>query len=497
MTLIARSIDAAIIRVVDAAEGDLTSPVPAEVAGGLPQLSDALDGMFDQVRSNIESVHALAMYDPVTSLANRTNFRREADKMLRQLGDADRSALFFIDLDKFKGVNDTYGHAQGDQLLGMVANRLRAIATSEAKRMAGGTSPLVGRLAGDEFTVLFSKVESEGQAIRIARAMLAALTEPFDLSGHTLDIGASIGVAMRPEAGHSLTALMRAADVAMYHAKASGRGQFQFYSDVLAERLVDRDRIEGELRTAISNDEFELWVQPQMSLVDGRVAVGEVLMRWNHPTDGLRMPGMFMRVAEESGLIFEVGNWSIESVMRMAADWSQRGIDQRLAVNLSPRQINRADFFPRVRDAMERFGVPPKMIELEIAESLAMTCGDAVIREIAALRREGALVAIDDFGAGISNLQRLRQLPVDRVKIDGSLIANIATDPDARTIVQAVIGLIHGLGYGSVAEKVETSDQIDVLRVMGCHAAQGYAIARPMAESKYIAWSSSQSVAAA
>ncbi len=497
MTMVARSIDSAIVRVVSAAEGDLTSPVPTDVAGGLPQLSQALDGMFDQVRSNLESVHALAMYDPVTSLANRTNFRREADKVLRALGETQRSALFFIDLDKFKSVNDTYGHAQGDQLLGMVANRLRAVASAEGKRLMPDATPIVGRLAGDEFTVLFPQVEGEAQATRIARSLLAAICEPFDLAGHSVDIGASIGVALRPEAGLSLTTLMRAADVAMYHAKASGRGQFQFYSDVLAERLVDRDRLEGELRQAIEQDEFELWVQPQMALADGRVAVGEVLLRWNHPVDGLRMPGQFMAAAEESGLIFDVGNWSIDAVMRMAADWTKRGIDQRLSVNLSPRQINRADFFPRVREAMGRHGIAPRMIEFEIAESLAMTCSEAVAREIAALRREGALVAIDDFGAGISNLPQLRQFPIDRVKIDGSLIANIATDADARTIVQAVIGLIHGLGYGSVAEKVETADQIEVLRVMGCHAVQGYAIAHPMVQADYVAWSMGQTVTAA
>jgi diguanylate cyclase len=230
-------------------------------------------------------------------------------------------------------------------------------------------------------------------------------------------------------------------------------------------------------------------VQPQLSLVDGRVSVGEVLLRWNHPVDGVRTPGQFMAAAEESGLIFEVGDWSIEAVTRMAGEWAKRGIDQRLAVNLSPRQISRADFFPRVRESMVRHGIVPSMIEFEIAESLALTCGEAVIREIAQLRREGAIVAIDDFGAGISNLPRLRQLPIDRVKIDGSLIANIAIDADARTIVQAVIGLIHGLGYQSVAEGVETDEQIEVLRVMGCHAVQGYAIARPMAEADYFGWS--------
>jgi diguanylate cyclase len=488
MSAIAISIDAAIARVKSAAEGDLTSPTPAEVGTGLPDLAVALDGMLGQVRSNLDSVHALAMFDPVTSLANRTNFRREADRALSALDEADQSVLFFIDLDNFKAVNDTYGHAQGDQLLGMVANRLRVVAGAEGARLAADAPPIVGRLAGDEFTILFPKLDGEIGATRIARGLLAALTEPFELAGHSLDIGASIGVALRPEGGLSLTALMRAADIAMYHAKASGRGQFQFYSATLAERMVDRTRLEAELRTALDRDQFALFVQPQLSLVDGRVLAGEVLLRWQHPTDGIRLPGSFIPAAEESGLIFEVGNWTIEAVTRMGAEWVKRGINQRLAINLSPRQINRADFFPRLRDALKRYQVPASAFELEISESMAMKCSDAVVRELAAMRREGARVAVDDFGAGISSLTRLRQLPVDRVKIDGSLIANITTDPDARTIVQAVIGLVHGLGYDSVAEGVETADQIDVLRVMGCQAIQGYAIARPMPEADYIAW---------
>ncbi len=490
MGAIAISIDAAIARVKTAAEGDLTSPTPSEVAEGLPDLARALDGMLDQVRANLDSVHSLAMFDPVTSLANRTNFRREADRALRLLGPDDHSALFFIDLDNFKSVNDTYGHAQGDQLLGMVANRLRVVAGAEGARLAADAPPIVGRLAGDEFTILFPKLNGVVGATRIARGLLAALTEPFELAGHCLDIGASIGVALRPEGGTTLPALMRAADVAMYHAKASGRGQYQFYSATLAERMVDRTRLEAELRTAIDRDEFALFVQPQVSLIDGKVLAGEVLLRWQHPEDGLRLPGSFIPAAEESGLIFELGDWSVEAVARMASAWVERGIDQRLAVNLSPRQINRADFFPRLRDAIKRHQVPASALELEISESLAMTCSDFVVRELAAMRREGACVAVDDFGAGISSLARLRQLPVDRVKIDGSLIADLTTDPDARTIVQAVIGLVHGLGYGSVAEGVETADQIDVLRIMGCQAVQGYAIARPMAESDYVAWNS-------
>jgi len=485
---IAGSIDVAIARVVAAAQGDLTSPTPPEVAAGLPELATALDGLFGQVRANLDSVHALAMFDPVTSLANRTNFRREADRALRGLSENHRAALFFIDLDNFKSVNDTYGHAQGDQLLGMVANRLRVVAGAEAARAGDTGVPVVGRLAGDEFTVLFPKIESVADAQRIARGLLAALSEPFDLAGHLLDIGASIGVALRPDAGRSLTALMRAADVAMYHAKASGRGQFQFYSDALAERVADRSRLEVELRDAIDHDQFTFVLQPQVSLGDGAVIAAEVLLRWNHPVDGLRLPGTFIPAAEESGLIFDIGDWSIDELGRMAGNWARRGVGHRLAVNLSPRQINRADFFLRFRKALACHGATPALFELELTETLAMTCGETVMREIAALRAEGATVAIDDFGAGITNLSRLRQLPIDRVKIDRSLIVDVATDSDSRAIVQAVIGLISGLGAKSVAEGVETADQIDVLRVMGCDAVQGWAIAHPMSEADFLAW---------
>ena len=487
---IAGSIDAAIARIVSAAQGDLTSPTPPEVAEGMPELSSALDILFGQVRSNLESVHALAMFDPVTSLANRTNFRREADRALRGLSDDAKSALLFIDLDNFKSVNDTYGHAQGDQLLGMVANRLRVVAGAEANRAGAAAAPVVGRLAGDEFTILFPKIDDENDAARIARGLLAALTEPFELQGHCLDVGASIGVALRPEGGRSLTTLMRAADVAMYHAKASGRGQFQFYSDALAQRVAHRSQLEIELREAIQREEFALVVQPQVSLASGSLVAGEVLLRWNHPVDGLRTPATFMEAAEESGHIFEIGNWSIDAVCKVASEWAERGLSHRLAVNLSPRQVNRVDFFPRLRAAFAKYGATPAMFEIELTETLAMSCGAAVLREIAMLRSEGAIISIDDFGAGISNLSLLRQLPVDRVKIDGSLIADIATDPAARSIVQAVIGLIHGLGYESVAEGVETADQIDVLRVMGCTAVQGFAIAHPMPEADFMAWNS-------
>jgi diguanylate cyclase (GGDEF)-like protein len=485
---VAESVDAAGIRLVAAAQGDLTSPTPPEVGKALPELSMALDSLFRQVRANLDSVHALAMFDPVTSLANRTNFRREADRVLRAMPHDAECALFFLDLDNFKAVNDTYGHAQGDQLLGMVANRLRVVAEAEAMRSTTVTQPLVGRLAGDEFTILFPQVNGTAGATRIARGLLAVMTEPFDLGGHSLDVGASIGVAMRPAAGRTLTALMRAADVAMYHAKASGRAQFQFYSDALAARVAERTRLENDLRLAVERNELTVALQPQISLVDGSIVAAEALLRWNHPVDGMRTPETFIAAAEESGIIFEVGNWSIDACGRMAAEWAKAGVPYRLAVNLSPRQVNRADFFPRLHKAMELQNISPRMLEFEISEALAMSCGDVVLAQIVKLREMGVRIALDDFGVGYSSLTKLRNLPIDRVKIDGCLIADIATDSDARTIVHSIIGLAHGLGYEVVAEGVETSDQLNVLRVMGCDAAQGYAIAHPMSETDFLNW---------
>jgi len=490
MSGIAASVDAATERVIAAAQGDLGSPTPREVGEALPELSVALDGLFHQVRANIDNVHALAMFDPVTSLPNRTSFRRDAERIMRGLPETARSALVFIDLDNFKAVNDTLGHAHGDQLLGMVANRLRTVTRAEiARRGDAALDAVIGRLAGDEFTILFPEVDDEASVTRTARGLLAALTEPFQLAGHHIEVGASMGIAMRPTHGRALTALMRAADVAMYHAKAQGRGQFRFYTEALAEKLADRTRLETDLRGAIERDEFTAVFQPQLSLVTGKVVGAEALLRWNHPVEGLRLPGSFLDAAEESGLIHALGDWAIENAAKVLARWPSLGLDHRLAINISPRQIARADFFPKLREALKRHGAPIHMLEIEITETVAMKCGEVVLAEIAALRAQGATVAIDDFGAGYSNLARLRQLPVDRIKLDRSLIVDVATNDDARLIVQAVVNLVHGLGCTAVAEGVEEQAQIDVLRVIGCDAVQGFIFATPMSEADYVAWS--------
>ncbi len=484
----AAAIDAAIARLARAAHGDLEGAIPPEIGQNVPQLAQAMEQLFHQIAANLESVHRLAMFDPVTGLPNRTNFRRSCERMLTEMPIGTNAALFFIDLDRFKTVNDTMGHAMGDMLLGMVANRLRAVADRVTVE-SGAPQPLIGRLAGDEFTMFFPDLADPSEAGRISRGVLFALGETFDLVGNDVEIGASIGIAMRPDHGSTLTDLMRAADAAMYHAKAMGRGRAEYFSDSLASEIADRAQLESDLREAIERNQFALVFQPQVSVQEGRIVAAEALLRWRHPRFGLRLPGTFIKRAEETGLIVEIGEWVIATVADTIARWSAMGIEQRLAINISPRQLDHLGFFRRLREAMKAANAPARLLELEITETLAMHCSEEVIEAIAALRADGATIAIDDFGTGYSNLARLRDLPVDRVKLDRSLIEHIAVKPEARTIVHAVIGLIHGLGCEAVAEGIESQAQADVLRVIGCDVIQGFAIAQPMDEEDFIAWS--------
>jgi diguanylate cyclase (GGDEF)-like protein len=423
----------------------------------------------------------------VTSLPNRLHFRSEADKLLNEALDGTNSAMLFVDLDRFKSVNDSLGHARGDQLLIMVANRLRVVVNAEYNGNAR-TRPLLARLAGDEFTMFFPEVASPEEIERVARRVVLAISEPFELCAHSVDIGASIGVAMSPDHGTSIEGLMRAADIAMYRAKSSGGGQHCLFNAKLALEHQEKVETEKALTEAVLRGDFVLAYQPQMSLVTGEVCGAEALLRWNHPRDGLRQPGTFIPLAEQTGVISEIGDWVLSEVASVVGKWRRSGFDGRLAFNISPRQVDRADFFGRLRQAFSDADVPLSMIELEFTESAAMHVSDAVLADIKSLQDDGAQIAIDDFGTGYSNLARLRSMPLDRVKLDPSLIADIDTSEKARVIIQAVIQLIKGVGAEVVAEAVETVAQADILRAMGCHTVQGYVFAAPMFEDEFLSW---------
>lgn len=488
----ASAIDSAIVRLERAALGDLESEIPKEVAAQVPQLADAMQSLFQQLGANLDRVHRLAMYDSVTGLPNRINFRRSCERTLSEIPRDTFAALFFIDLDRFKNVNDTMGHAMGDVVLGLVASRLRGVADQVVAESAT-PPPLVGRLAGDEFTMFVTQLRDPQDAMRIATALQVAFGEPFDVIEHEAEIGASIGVALYPEHGKTLTDLMRSADAAMYHAKDNGRGRAEFFNQHLADRIADRAQMDSDLRVALDLEQFRLVFQPQVDMREGRIVAAEALLRWDHPNLGLTLPGTFIQRAEENGLIVEIGDWVIEKVADTIARWGRMGIEQRLAVNISPRQLDHAMFFKRLRAAMLAVNAPSRLLELEITETLAMQCSDEVVDAIAMLRADGASIAIDDFGTGYSNLPRLRQLRVDRIKLDRSLIEQIVDNGEARNIAHAVVGLIHGLGCQAVGKGVENSAQADVLRVIGCDVMQGHSIAEPMDEAAFVNWSRTES----
>ncbi len=495
----ARALTALGERLLAVEDGDLVSPAPPIVRRMMPKLAAAVDTLFAEVRASIEIAHALGMYDPVTSLPNRLHFRSEADKLLGETGNG-KSAMLFVDLDRFKNVNDSLGHARGDQLLIMVANRLRVVVTAELSENVA-RRPLLARLAGDEFTIFFPHIDSVEDVERVARRVALAIAEPFELYGHSVDIGASIGVSVSPDHGTSIESLMRAADIAMYRAKSRGGGQHCLFNEELAAEHQSKVETEKALTEAVNDGEFQLALQPQLSLVTGEIVGAEALLRWNHPNDGLRMPATFIPVAERTGLVAEIGEWVISEVAMMLGNWHRDGFNHRVSFNVSPRQLDRIDFFHRLRTAFVEQGVPLSMIELEFTESAAMEASEAVIAEIGSLREAGVHIAIDDFGTGYSNLARLRSMPLDRVKLDPSLIADIEVSEKARVIVQAVVQLIKGVGAEIVAEAVENAAQADILRAMGCDTVQGFVFGAPMFEPEYRAWvnhvrgTSAQSVA--
>jgi diguanylate cyclase (GGDEF)-like protein len=483
----ARALGALSERLLAVEDGDLMSPAPPSLRRAMPKLAAAVDTLFAEVRASIDNAHALGMYDPVTSLPNRLHFRSEADKLLNEANGEVTGAMLFVDLDRFKLVNDSLGHARGDQLLIMVANRLRVVVNAEFFG-AVRDRPLLARLAGDEFTIFFPRIDSLAEVERIARRVVLAISEPYELCSHSVDIGASVGLAISPDHGASIEALMRAADIAMYRAKSNGGGQFCLFNADLATDHQLKVDTELALTEAVQRGDFVLTFQPQMSLVTGELCGAEALLRWKHPRDGLRLPATFIPIAERTGVISDIGDWVLAEVASILGRWDRNGMSGRLSFNISPRQVERSDFFGKLRHAFAAAEAPLSLVELEFTESAAMEAGAPVLEEIAALRSEGVRIAIDDFGTGYSNLARLRSMPLDRVKLDPSLIADIETSEKARVVVQAVIHLIKGVGCEVVAEAVETVAQADILRTMGCDGVQGFVFAEPMFEDEYLAW---------
>jgi diguanylate cyclase (GGDEF)-like protein len=419
-----------------------------------------------------------ANHDALTRLPNRKYLRERLDQALRDRPAAGSVALFLLDLDRFKEVNDTLGHRTGDLLLQHVAERLR-----EAVR----PDDVVARLGGDEFAVLLPSVPDHATALEVAERIRTALAAPFELEGMLLEPEASIGVALSPVHGDSVEQLIRCADIAMYVAKDE-RSVIETYSPDRDRHSTSRLGLLGALRRAIDEGELELHYQPKVSLSRGSVTGVEALVRWRHPTRGLVLPDEFIPLAESSGLMHKLTATVVDAALAQAAEWSARGLNVPVAVNVSARDLHGPGLARTVAEGLARHGLPAEAIRLELTERILMAEPARVADSLAELDRLGVRLSLDDFGTGYSSLVLLQRLPVSEIKVDRSFVSRMAVSSEDVTIVRSIIDLAHALGIDAVAEGVETDASWDTLCALGCDSAQGWYVARPMSSDAVTQW---------
>ena len=420
-----------------------------------------------------EKYRILTHRDPLTGLPNRALFAELLAHVVQQSEHgAARFALLCLDLDKFAAINETQGHSLGDRLLIQVAQRLQGLLPDR---------DAIARVGGDEFNIILDHGPGMQGADLTAQHMIDALAAPFTLDGQPLYVSASIGIALYPEDGASAEALQSKADAALHQAKLDGRGSLRFFSPEIMQRAKERLSLEAEMRRALDQGEFRLHYQPQLRLADRKVVGMEALVRWEHPQRGLVPPGMFIPLAEESGLIVPLGDWVLHEAARQVRAWLDAGLEPGyVAVNISALQLGAGDFAASVERALAAHGVEPRHLELEITESCLMGNRDQAIAALEALRQRGVRLSIDDFGTGYSSLSYLQQLKVHKLKIDMSFVRELESCASSQSIVTAIIALGHSLRLDVVAEGVETPQQMEHLRRLGCDMVQGYLIGRPV-----------------
>jgi diguanylate cyclase (GGDEF)-like protein len=450
------------------------------------RLAISLQAANDKLQSANEELQKRALRDPLTGLPNRVLFEDRlaliaAHKARVQHGGvaADRKlAVLFVDLDAFKPVNDSYGHAAGDQLLVQVASRLR--------RAARGCDT-VARLGGDEFVLLLDDLSSAEDGERLAQRILQTLTTPFQVLGHEVQISASIGIAIYPDHGDADTLLVHA-DAAMYAAKHAGKAGYSMFEPHMNADARERLSLQNDLRHAITLSQLALHYQPKIDGIHGQMIGVEALLRWRHPERGFISPAVFIPIAERSGLIKSIGDWVIEEAYQQMHAWARDGLRMSVAINLSPLQLREVELVTRIDQTLAKNHLDPSQLLCEITESVAMDDIQATQQVFDGLEQIGVFLSIDDFGTGYSSLSFLRQLPARQLKIDRGFVVDLETNADARAVVDAVIHLAHALDLRVVAEGVETEGQYDILRRLGCDEMQGYWFAPPMPANQLLEW---------
>jgi diguanylate cyclase (GGDEF)-like protein len=423
--------------------------------------------MADSLKRANDELQRLALHDPLTQLPNRLLLE---DRIDQAIAHAERGkfkcAVLFVDLDRFKMVNDSLGHFAGDELLRAVANRLQTVVRGE---------DTVSRLGGDEFVILLRDVTGPDNATEVADKILHALREPFRIHEQELYITPSIGISVSPLHGDTSQMLITRADAAMYNAKQAGRNNCRIYSSSMSTFFPQRLMLENDLRRALGRRELELYYQPKVNVEDNRVVGMEALIRWRHPHRGLLLPDEFVPLADDTGLIVPIGRWVITEACAQNKAWQSAGLHElRVAVNISSAQFRQKDLLDTVAHALAASSLAPECLELEIGESVVMGNPSEAIVTLEKLRQMGVQIAIDDFGTGYSSVSYLKRFPIDNLKIDRSFIRDVSSDMDDAAIVRATIGLAHNLRLRVVAEGVENDDQLQFLRSLGCDEYQGY-----------------------
>jgi diguanylate cyclase (GGDEF)-like protein/PAS domain S-box-containing protein len=419
-------------------------------------------------------IQHMALHDSLTGLPNRTLLQ---DRLTQAIALAQRThkhvAVLLLDLDRFKNVNDSFGHSFGDRLLELVSARLKA---------GIRTCDTVARLAGDEFVIAIQMAEQLEGIETVARKVLDTLSAPFQIENHELQINASIGICQFPEDGRNAEDLLQFADVAMYEAKQRGRGRYCFFSPALTEATRCRQKLEYDLIQACARDEFVLHYQPFVETNSGRITGVEALLRWRHPERGLLSPNQFIPKLEELGLIVEVGRWVLRTACRQAAEWQRMGLSPiRVAVNVSSQQFYQGNIAGAVASVLQETKLDPKLLEIELTESQTLDDSEATINIMRNLKRLGVSLSLDDFGTGWSSLSYLRRFPIDRIKIDRSFIKDLHSQPAAEEVVKTILTLSRNLGIACIAEGVETREQQDYFKKHDCQEMQGFLFSRPIA----------------
>ncbi|WP_417316898.1 EAL domain-containing protein [Emcibacter sp.] len=426
-------------------------------------------------------IRKMAMHDSLTGLANRNLLQQRLDEALRmakRLGK--KVSVMFLDLDMFKPVNDLYGHATGDRLLRIVAERLIECAREV---------DTVARLGGDEFAIVFTNLDDESVVTKIAQRILDSIQQPIEIDDKIHHVGTNIGISFFPHDSRNPDELIRMADVALYQAKDNGRRLYRIYDSLMDASAKAEKEIEMDLSEAIEKNELSLYYQPQLDTIDNSIVGAEALVRWCHPTRGIVPPNQFIPIAENCGEIIPIGQWIMETACRQAKEWQERGLPPfRVCVNISAKQFHLSDFTERVEDALYNSKLAPQWLELEITEGMVIADKAAIIPKLEKLSSLGVTLAIDDFGTGYSSLAYLKRFSVHQLKIDQSFIRDITEDHDDAAITDAIIRLGHSLGLKVVAEGVETEEHVQLLRQKGCDVLQGFHFAEPLPVAQFEDW---------